>query len=138
MGPTGSKSWRQDRGSRALGQQVMAARHRAMCPWQQVMAARHRAWCPGRQVVAARHRATCPRQQVMAARHRVMCPRRQVIGLCALGSKSQDNGSGRPQVMVARSHTWGSKFRKATSQVHEPSRQQVRVAGHRFSCPGWH
>ena len=59
-------------------------------------------------------------------------------GLCALGSKSQDNGSGRPQVMVARSHTRGSKFRKATSQVHEPSRQQVRVVGHRFSCPGWH
>ena len=63
---------------------------------------------------------------------------RKDTGLCALGSKSQDNGSGRPQVMVARSHTWGSKFRKATSQVHEPSRQQVRVAGHRFSCPGWH
>ena len=109
----GSKSWRQDRGSRALGQQVMAARHRAMCPWQQVMAARHRAWCPGRQVVAARHRATCPRQQV--------------TGPCALGGKSQG------YVPWAASHRiMGLADHKLWWQDHTPGAVSLGRQPHRF------
>ena len=43
---------------------------------------------------------------------------RQDTGPCALGGKSQDHGSGRPQVMVARSHTLGSKFRTGGKITH--------------------
>ena len=95
---------------------IMAEGHRIIHPGRQVHSVGHGPY--RKQVMAAKHKVTWTGQQVMVARHRATCPGQQV--------------------MAARSHTLGSKFRKATSQVHEPSRQQVRVVGHRFSCPGWH
>ena len=97
-------------------------------------------------VMTEGHRIICPRQQVHFVGHGPTgskswrqdteshaLGRQQDTGLCALGGKSQDHRSCSPQVMVARSHTLGSKCRKASSHVHRPSRQQVRAAGHRFS-----
>ena len=126
----GSKLWWQDIGSRALGS--CGGKTQGHAPW----AASYGGKTQGHAPWAARHRATRPG----AARHRVTCSSskswRQDTGPCALGSKSQDRGSCRPQVMVASSRTLGSKLRKASPQAHEPSWQQVRATGHKFSYPG--